>query len=116
MNIYCVNEPRPLEKGIPNFDALREHGPIIYVFTRREWPAKYPADSLRLLDQRLVGFRPMIDAFAFLGGDPFALLLIGAWAKARNIESVRWMRYESSSGAVSFTPTVVALHSLTLME
>lgn len=117
MNIFCVNEPRPSPHGsIPNYDALREHGPVVFIFTRREWPAKYPEDALRILDQRLLGFRPETDAIAFLGGDPFALLLIGIWAKARKTKSLLWMRYESIEGRVTFVPTPVPVDQLQLME
>lgn len=116
MRIFCVNEPRPGPDGVPNQELLAKHGPVIFIFTRREWPAKWPEDALRVLDQRLLGFDPAKDAFAFLGGDPFSLLLIGVWAEAKGLDSLLWMRYESVNGHVSFVPTVVPISSLSLME
>lgn len=117
MRIYCVNEPRPGPGDrIPNLDKLERHGPVLYVFTRREWPAKYPEDALRILDQRLTGFDPDKDALAFLGGDPFALLLIGVWAEAKGVKRLTWMRYENIEGRISFEPTPVELEKLHLLE
>ncbi len=117
MKVYCVNEPRPNGAGqIPNFPQLEVHGPVLYVFTRREWPAKYPDDALKILDQRLTGFDPAKDAFAFLGGDPFALILVGVWAEAKGYKRLLWMRYENIDGAVSFEPTVVELEKLYLLD
>lgn len=117
MNVFCVNEPKPEADGtMPHWNALRSHGPIIFIFTRKEWPAKHPDAALRVVDMRLAAFKPEEDALAFLGGDPFALLLIGAWAEARGFQYITWMRYEVvDGGVVAFVPTRVAVADLTLI-
>ncbi len=93
--VFVLAQPTVDREGrMPNISALHEWGEVRFVVGADTPTTRQPDRASALLVERLAEFDPARDYLAWVGGDTLTALLAGYVLAVRQVESVRWLRFD----------------------
>lgn len=90
MTVYILHET----KDPRDFSTATQYGKFDFIFSQDESPTRTPGPCLFKARQRLRSFDPNEDFLLWAGGDPTALLLVGAVLAELNLHQIKYLRWE----------------------
>lgn len=114
--VYVVHDRAQRQTGKPiNLSAAEAWGEIRPIFDANDWPSMFPEAAAKQLQKRLSHFRPEVDRLLWVGGDPMALVILGAWLWNEEITAT-WLRSDRERDPVTGERTGGYLYNEKLME
>lgn len=95
--VFLISEPPSMRNSSlgPDMRQLMSFGTIHIILSHADFPVMRSDQAVNKISQalQLYDYDPDVDYIAWAGGDPVALLLIGAYLGDMGYERVKWLRY-----------------------
>lgn len=98
--VFVVHDRSAGVDGRPvNLSAALSYGRLVPIFQERDWPGMNSEQGCRQIERRLRTYDPEKDFLLWAGGDPMALVMLGAWLFGNGIDQSRWLRHNRKRDA-----------------
>ena len=88
----------PASRSDRDLSSANRYGAIHFVISSRNTPSLMPGPAMLEARQNLCDFDPAKDYLSWSGGDPLAMLLVGAVLAENGVRDVKFLRYDRDRG------------------